>query len=221
MPRKARIVVPGQAHHVVQRGNRRQQVFFNKEDYRHYLELLKENAAKNKVLVLGYCLMPNHVHLILVPEDFSSMSKVVARIHFLYTYRINARKKWRGYLWQGRYSSFVMGDIYLLRCLRYIELNPVRAHMVAQAQDYAWSSARSHVSGDVDLYLNSCPLLQEIENWGVFLQSHDPEKEMDHFRKSFRNPVLCLDDALKQKLKAQGIDVDALAPKSVGRPLRN
>src|SRR5580698_4015778 len=130
MPRKYRIVVPDQPHHVIQRGNRRQQVFFYPGDKILYLKLLKEQAAKHCVEVWAYCLMDNHVHLVLFPKTQEGLAKAVAETNRQFTRCINARYDWRGYLWQGRFLSFVMDEAYLLRTLRYVENNPVRAGIV-------------------------------------------------------------------------------------------
>lgn len=145
MARLARVVVPGAPHHVVQRGNRRMKTFFGDEDYEVYLSLLAEWCGRHGVAIWAYCLMPNHVHLILVPPDENSLCRSVGETHRRYTRRINFRKGWCGHLWQGRFSSFVMDDSYLAAAARYVERNPVKAHMTARAEDWPWSSASAHV----------------------------------------------------------------------------
>ena len=182
MARRYRFVVPGRPHHVIQRGNRSQRVFFSDDDRIYYLNLLEEHAAKFGVIVWAYCLMSNHVHLILVPSEKDSLAKTVAETHRRYTRMINFREKWRGYLWQGRFSSFVMDDIYLLNALRYVELNPVRAKMTLRAQDYPWSSAQAHVDGSNDKYLTKCPAIKAVKEWGDFLQSKNDEAVFNQFR---------------------------------------
>ena len=127
MARLARLVVPGLPHHVTQRGNRRQQTFFCEEDYAAYVELMADWCKERGVEIWGYCLMPNHVHLIAVPRSEEGLARAVGEAHRRYTRRINFREKWRGYLWQGRFASFVMDEPYLLAAARYVELNPVRA----------------------------------------------------------------------------------------------
>ena len=135
MARMARVVAAGVPHHVTQRGNRRQQVFFSDADYQSYLTLLAISCRKTGVAVWAYCLMPNHVHLILVPRDADGLRAALADAHRRYSRDINFRQGWRGYLWQGRFASFPMDDNYLLACARYVELNPVRANLVARARD--------------------------------------------------------------------------------------
>jgi putative transposase len=127
MARLARVVMEGVAHHVTKRGNRRQPVFFGDDDYRAYRVLLAEGCAAAGVAVWGYCLMPNHVHLILVPSGAEGLRAALAEAHRRYTRRVNLREGWRGYLWQGRFASVAMDEPHLMAAARYVELNPVRA----------------------------------------------------------------------------------------------
>jgi putative transposase len=114
-------------HHITQRGNRRQQTFFCEEDYEAYLQLMAEWCAKHAVEIWAYCLMPNHVHLVAVPNSEDGLRRAIGEAHRRYTRRINFREGWRGRLWQGRFASFVMDEPYLLAAARYVELNPIRA----------------------------------------------------------------------------------------------
>jgi putative transposase len=107
MARIARVVAPGVPHHVTQRGNRRQQTFFTDEDYQAYLGLMSGWCAKYEVQIWAYCLMPNHVHLIAVPKTKDGLKLAIGGAHSRYTLRVNFRQGWRGYLWQGRFSSFI------------------------------------------------------------------------------------------------------------------
>mgnify|MGYP006278007551 CR=1 FL=1 len=118
--------------------------FFCDADYRAYLGLLAEWSRRCKVRVWAYCLMPNHVHLILVPSTPEGRSEAVGQVHQRYTRRINFRQKWRGYLWQGRFGSFVLDDTHLLRAAAYVERNPVAAGLAGEATAWAWSSAAGH-----------------------------------------------------------------------------
>ena len=145
-------MIPGLPHHITQRGNRRQQTFFNQEDYAAYLELMSEWCRDQGVEIWSYCLMPNHAHLIAVPSTEDGLRWAVGEAHRRYTRRINFREKWRGYLWQARFASFVMDEPYLLAAARYIELNPVRAGLVAKAEDCSWSGARAHLAGRDDQF---------------------------------------------------------------------
>ena len=114
MVRIARVVAPGTPHHVTQRGNRRQQTFFNEDDYRAYLDLMAEWCGRFGVEIWAYCLMPNHVHLIAVPKTVAALGQAVGEAHRRYSLRINFREGGRGHLWQGRFASFPMDDAYLL-----------------------------------------------------------------------------------------------------------
>src|SRR3989337_4593233 len=127
MARLARVVAPGLPHHLTQRGNRRQETFFCEEDYRTYIRLVAEWCREYKVDVWAYCLMPNHVHMIVVPETENGLRRAIGEAHRLYTRHINFREGWRGHLWQGRFASYPMEENHLLATARYVELNPVRA----------------------------------------------------------------------------------------------
>ncbi|MBC3779504.1 transposase [Pseudomonas sp. SWRI99] len=142
MPRMARIVLPNYPHHIVQRGHNKQVVFAEPEDFRRYLSDLKELKHHFGVKVYAFCLMTNHVHLLLAPgEDASALGQLMKGLAGRMTRYRNKLEGRSGTLWESRYkSSVVETDTYLLACSRYIELNPVRAEMIARAQDYPWSS---------------------------------------------------------------------------------
>ena len=147
MPRMGRIVLPNYPHHVVQRGHNRQVVFAAPEDFQRYLDDLRELKEVFAVKVYAYCLMTNHVHLLLAPGDSAAglgqLMKALAARATRYRNRLEGRS---GTLWESRYkSSIVQTDAYLLACARYIELNPVRARMVAEPADYLWSSYRDRM----------------------------------------------------------------------------
>jgi putative transposase len=186
MARLARLVIPGLPHHITQRGNRRQQTFFNQGDYAAYLELMSEWCRDQGVEIWSYCLMPNHTHLIAVPSTENGLRWAIGEAHRRYTRRINFREKWRGYLWQGRFASFVMDEPYLLAAARYIELNPLRAGLVAKAGDWPWSSARAHLAGRDDQLVRVAPLLAMIPDWCAFLNSAMPAEELRDIRQHTR-----------------------------------
>jgi putative transposase len=169
MARLARVVAAGLPHHVTQRGNRRQQVFFGDADYATYRALLGESCRAAGVAVWAYCLMPNHVHLILVPHDSDGLRAALGEAHRRYTRHVNFREGWRGYLWQGRFASFPMDEPYLLAAARYVELNPVRARLARGAREWRWSSARAHLAGRDDGLVNVRPLLDLAPDWAGFL----------------------------------------------------
>ena len=183
MPRNARIVLPEYPHHVIQRGNRNQAVFFSKGDKAAYIKLLSKNAKKYGIRLWGYCLMDNHVHLIAVPVLANSFAKGLAETHKKYTTSINKRNGWKGFLWQGRFMSYPMDEPYLYAAIRYIELNPVRAGIVHKADDYEWSSAKAHVNKTKDALLSENFLTEEIGNWSDFLMDRQSEIDKTIFHK--------------------------------------
>ena len=163
MPRIARTVIPGVAHHITQRGNNRQDVFFVDDDRQVYLELLHGQCQRYAFAVTGYCLMTNHVHLIGIPEREDSLAKAIGRTHFLYTQYINKMHNRSGHLWQNRYHSCPLDDAHALQALCYTELNPVSASMVSAPWEYRWSSAAPHCdSGDAH------PVL-DMEHWRTLM----------------------------------------------------
>lgn len=169
MVRLARVVAPGMPHHVTQRGNRRQQVFFGDDDYLAYRALLAEGCRNAGVAVWAYCLMPNHVHLVLVPSDEDGLRAALGEAHRRYTRFVNEREGWRGHLWQERFASFPMDESYLLACARYVEQNPVRAKLVKRPRDWRWSSARAHLEDRDDALVSVAPLLEIAPDWAGVL----------------------------------------------------
>lgn len=171
MARLARVVLPGYPHHITQRGNRRQDVFFKKSDYERYLELLREWCRHENIDIWSYCLMSNHVHLIVMPGSQSNLGKAIGETHRRYTRMINFRENWKGYLWQGRFASYPMDEHWLLRAAAYVELNPVKAGMVKNAWDYHWSSVHAHLAGkDTNGIIQPEKLLSLAGDWKTYLQ---------------------------------------------------
>ena len=165
-------------HHVTLRGNPRQETFFGGEDYQHYLELMAQFCRAEQVAIWAYCLTPNHVHLIVVPQSAESLRRAIGEAHRRYTRRINFREGWRGHLWQGRFASFVMDEDHPLTAARYVELNPVRAGLVQAPSRYRWSSAAAHLRGRDDVLVQVAPLLQMAPNWRRLLTSAIREEEL-------------------------------------------
>jgi putative transposase len=170
MARLARVVAPGYPHHVTQRGNRRQQTFFCDQDYAEYRALMAGFCEKCATDVWAYCLMPNHVHLVMVPSDTDGLRGAISEAHRRYTRKINLREGWRGHLWQERFHSFVMDEHHLLAAVRYIETNPVRAGLCRRAEDWPWSSARAHLNGSDDNLVRVAPMLGLVDDWRTYLQ---------------------------------------------------
>jgi putative transposase len=159
MPRRSRIIVAGVPVHLIQRGNNRQACFFTDEDYQLYLEWLQQYAYSSGCSVHAYVLMTNHVHLLLTPAEESSVATLMKRLGQRYVQYINRTYQRSGTLWEGRFRSCVaQQDNYLLVCQRYIDLNPVRANLVAHPGEYRWTSYRSNAQGETTDLLTHHPL---------------------------------------------------------------
>ena len=169
MARSARIVIPHLPHHVTQRGNRREAIFFQDGDHEVYRDLLAEQAQKAQVEVWAYCFMPNHVHLIMTPKRDDGLGQAVGEAHRRYTNFINARGRWTGHLFQSRFASVAMDEAHFISAVCYVSLNPVRAGLVPHAQDWPWSSVRAHLAGSDDPLVTVRPVLERIPNFAKFL----------------------------------------------------
>lgn len=178
MPRTARLAVPNLAHHVTHRGNRRGAVFFDDEDRRVYLRWLAEAAERFELELWAYCLMTNHIHLLVLSPTAAALGRALGLLQGRYAQRINRQRKWSGHLWANRFFSHPIEGGSLPVVARYIERNPVRAGMVEQAEDYPWSSARSHcgLAGRGVLSPRS-PLPDCIPDWCAWLRRVDEPAE--------------------------------------------
>ncbi len=165
MARLPRLTVPGYPHHVIQRGNNRQAIFASDEDKSHFLTLLRDIAAAQGVAVHAYVLMDNHIHLLLTPSSDKGIPQMMQALGRRYVRYFNDRLHRTGTLWEGRYrSTLIEAERYLLACMVYIDLNPVRAGMVAQPDDYAWSSYGHYVGHKADPLITPHPLLWNLGN---------------------------------------------------------
>ncbi len=161
LARFARVVIPGVAHHVTQRGNRRQPIFFEDGDQEVYRRMLAAQCRKAGVEVWAYCPMPNHVHLVMVPGSEDALGLAMGESHRRYTSFVNARAGWTG-LFQGRFASVPMDEDHLVAAVRYVSLNPVRARLAPRAEDWAWSSVRAHLQGRDDVLVRVAPVLERV-----------------------------------------------------------
>ena len=216
MARIARLVVPGIPHHVTQRGARGLGTFFDPDDYALYRDLLGEWCRKAGTEVWAWCLMPNHVHLILVPSHADGLRAALGETHRRYTRHVNQRQGWRGHLWQERFHSFAMDEDYLLACARHVELNPVRARLVRRPQKWRWSSARAHLEGEGDGLVTLAPLLRRVPDWPGFLADGLEEEALEAIRRHSRTGHPLGGKKFYQRLQARlGRDV---RPRPPGRP---
>ena len=165
MPRRARVAIARVPWHIIQRGNNRSACFFSQNDYCLYLHLLKEQSSKHGCAIHAYCLMTNHVHLLLTPEEASGPSLMMKHLGQCFTQYVNRTYQRSGTLWEGRFKScLAQNENYALYCCRYIELNPVRAKMVHCPGDYAWSSFRHNAVGIENDIVTSHPSYMSLGN---------------------------------------------------------
>jgi len=219
MSRIARAVALNYPHHVTQRGNNRQNVFLCDEDRRYYLKLLKKYATKYRCWVWAYCLMINHVHLLLVPQDECGLGKCLQGIALCYTQYFNRRYQRTGRLWECRYYSCVVDkELYLWQVSRYIEQNPLRAGLVIKIQEYAWSSARFHIFGESNEVLIGENWLDgnQRKNYADFITDREQEKE-DIIRKNTKTGRPLGHDNFLNKMEM--LLCRRLLPGKGGRPL--
>lgn len=202
MARIARVIAAGIPHHITQRGNRGMSTFFHDEDYLAYIALLSEWCRKCSVEIWAYCLMPNHVHLVAVPETDDGLRRGIGEAHRRYSRMINFRENWRGHLWQGRFSSFPMDEAYLLAAVRYVELNPVRARLAPDATSWQWSSAQAHVANRDDALVKVAPLLELAGDWRLFLAEVGEEERMHDIRKHERTGRPLGEEKFVERLEA-------------------
>ena len=188
MPRIARAVAPGFPHHVVQRGNNRADVFFSPEDSDVYLYLLKIYADKWNTPVISYCLMTDHVHLLVKPFSDMSLRKMMQGVALCYTQHVNRKYKRTGRLWESRYHSCIVDqESYLWAVARYIEQNPVRSMIVEHPEEYAYSSARAHLDLLHDPILGEDLFAEAQQHEYVeFMRSAIPVEQITAIRKSSR-----------------------------------
>lgn len=185
LPRLARIVVPGLPYHVTHRGNRRQDIFFRSHDYRMYKQWLRENAERYGLEVWSYCLMTNHVHLLVVARHSDSLATAIGRTHGRFAQWQNTRNGWSGHLWANRFYSTPLDEHHLWAAAKYIEQNPVRAEMVECAYHYEWSSARSHARNHPDeLLAPSRPFPGWVANWSEWLDHDLPRVQVEALRRN-------------------------------------
>lgn len=165
MARLPRLVIPHQLHHVIQRGNDRQQIFREPGDYVLFSDWLRKSAKQFKVAIHAYVLMPNHLHLLATPSDETGLSRMMQWIGRYYVPYFNHKYDRVGTLWQGRYKTTVIdSEQYFMACSRYIELNPVRAGIVATAAEYRWSSYAHHVGAQADPLITDHSLYWSLGN---------------------------------------------------------
>ncbi len=201
MPRIARTVIAGLPHHVTQRGNRRCNVFFEHQDRTTYLSWLHRYCQDHNVDILAYCLMINHVHLVLKPQTSDGLHRALKPLHMRYAQRINRHRGWQGHLWQGRFFSSPLDDSYLWSTVRYVETNPVRAGMVSRAELYSYSSASTHCGLKEDSLLTDPGI--EVGDWSKWLTEKQNEEQLKILRRNTRKGLPSGSDQFIEALERQ------------------
>lgn len=210
MPRKPRFFIPGIPVHVVQRGHSRNPVFYEPSDYSAYLEWLGEAADKYNCAIHAYVLMTNHVHLLVTPDNKDGVSRMMQFVGRKYVPYINYYYGTSGSIWEGRYkASLVQEDSYLLSCMRYIELNPVRANMVKSPSAYRWSSYRANALGKVDKLLTMHPMYMALGStvaqrkvaYISLFKYHVDKEELRDIRDCWQSGTPLGNDYFKQKIE--------------------
>ena len=201
MARIARVVVPFYPHHVTQRGNRRQRTFFDDGDYATYLRLMSEFCGHAGTEVWAYCLMPNHVHLVMVPSHVDGLRAALGEAHRRFTRKVNCREGWRGHLWQERFHSFPMDETHLIASVRYVERNPVAARLCRRPEDWPWSSAAAHLCGRNDGLVKVRPMLSRVNDWAAYLAGAGDEDIRAHISKHSRTGRPLGDERFLQALE--------------------
>lgn len=216
MPRTARIVKFGHPYHVTQRGNFRQTVFDEDEDFMFYKCNLKESSKRYNLDILAWCLMSNHVHFICIPKDSESLAKTFRNLNMLYSQYYNKKHNQKGHLWQGRFFSCLLDSIHVKTAIRYVENNPVRASMVNKAADYKWSSAGEHIAEKYEIVTGEAKEIVGADNWSGYLDEVENEEEIKKLRTHTMKGMPFGSDVFLKKLEV--FFKRELRIKSQGRP---
>ncbi len=182
MARQARIVLADTPHHVTQRGNRGEKIFFEKADFETYIDLLREQCDDKGVTISSYCFLPNQIHLIATPRSESALAAAIGETHRRYTVHVNAKNSWRGHLFQDRFFSYAMDERFMLRAARFIENLPVVSGIAPKAENYLWSSARAHIRLGDNPLVTEKRVLKTMPDWAAFLDRPMDTQEMDAIR---------------------------------------
>ncbi len=217
MARRPRVLIPGFAHHITHRGNRKDAIFLDDQDRDFYLSKLAKYTGEYAISLYGYALMTNHVHHIAVPPTKDSLSLCFHDLHSTYADHFNAKYGLTGHLFEERFYACALDEAHLWNALRYVEQNPIRARMVQAAEDYRWSSAQAHCGLREDrLLAPDFPPPGVIVNWREWLATELSEKDLERIRQATRKGVPCASEALLRQLEdSLGIP---LLPRKRGRP---
>ncbi len=210
MPRKPRFYLKGVPCHIVQRGNNREPIYFEKEDYLSYLEWLEEALIRYECEIHAYVLMTNHVHLLITPNTKKGISQTMQYVGRHYVPYINHMYGRSGTLWEGRYkASLIESESYLLTCMRYIELNPVRANMVKSPGQYKWSSYQSNATQKEDPLLTQHPKYKALGRtkqqrkhaYRELFRHHIDDKDLHNIRECWQSGTPLGNDRFRAKIE--------------------
>jgi len=211
MARSPRITIPAYPHHIIQRGNNRSATFFADEDYRYFLECLRQAKVKCHCRIYAYVLMTNHFHLLVEPAEIGDLGRFMQSVGRRYVRYVNETYRRTGTLWEGRFKSATVGrDEYLIACSRYIELNPVRAGMVAHPKDYRWSSYQRRALGILDRLLDEDPWYEGLgttanerqEKYRAWIDSQIDESEWNDIRQATQRGRLIGRESFQKQVEA-------------------
>ena len=222
MARLPRVVVVDLPHHVTQRGNARQVILTNDADHITYLELLRQYSELYRLSLLGYCLLSNHVHLIAVPRTAEALAQTLKHAHGRYASYWNARQSSSGHVWQGRFYSCPLDGSHLWEALRYVELNPVRAGLVAAAEDWKWSSTAAHVGAAVPSAMLKMELWESrwtVSEWRAYLTARESQTDLMALRQCTHNGRPLGTPDFVAALEKSSLRL--LAPRKGGRPRKS
>lgn len=212
MPRKPRFIIPGVPVHIVQRGHSRDPVFFEDADYSAYLGWLKSGVERYHCEIHAYVLMTNHIHILATPRETESITRMMQYVGRHYVPYINHTYGTTGSIWEGRYKAgLIQDEHYLLTCMRYIELNPVRADMVCSPADYRWSSYSANVQGNPNelitrhaIYLSLGESLDACcSAYKELFEAHVDLQDLNNIRSSLQTGTPLGNDHFKQKIEAK------------------
>lgn len=206
MPKIPRLIGVNLPHHITQRGNHKHTVFYEEDDYIRYLKLFEHYRKKHNVSVLAYCLMPNHVHFVAIPERKDSFSKAINVSHMRYTQQLNKKRDMSGSLWQGRYYSCILDEPHVYHAIKYVENNPVRAGSVNKPWDWKWSSASAHIGKGKDIIvLSNTNKYMNVVDWKEYLYERQGIYMMTRLRtNTISGKPLCNDSYISELEKILG-----------------
>jgi len=190
MPRSARIVIPDVPHHITQRGNHQEDIFLDDSDRETYIEIIRRQSVRHRLIIHGWCLMSNHIHLIATPPKEDSLARTIGQAHHLYSKAFNRKHGQTGHVWHSRYYSCALDSAHLVNAMIYVDRNPVRAGLVAMPRDWRWSSAAAHIDStdpwdliDMDWWKR----FSDRAGWMDFIAREQAEQDVELLRRHTRS----------------------------------